>query len=146
MLHIGKTALSGRLLNLERFITEKGSGLLHPGLQKLRLGAVLKETFVIGKKLTLGKTALPAEPFHTPVLLTAGEHGKAEALKLFLKLRGLLVHPFPLSGKTSGKKEKKLLHQKPAALLEEGRPGKVFLLNQADVFVQFHEIFRIEKN
>lgn len=83
MLHIGEAALSGRLLNLQGFVGQKGSGFLHPGVQKFCLRAAVKKFLIPGKKLALGETALPAEPFHTPVFLTAGEHSKPESLKFF---------------------------------------------------------------
>ena len=74
MLHIRKPALPGRLLNLQSFVGKKGPGLFHPCLEKLCFRALLKKSFVIREKLTLGKTALPAETFHCPLFLTAGKH------------------------------------------------------------------------
>ena len=135
MLHIRKPTLSGRLLDLQSFVGKKGPGLFHPCLKKLCFRTLLKKSFVVREKLALGKTTLPTETFHRPLFLTAGKHPQAKAFKLLSQLRQFVFCRLCLLIHTSGKKDKKFLHEDPAAFLKIRQSGKIFLLDQPDRFI-----------
>lgn len=81
MLGIGKTAEPRDLLDLQGFIGQQGSGLLHARLQKLRFGRGFKKQFIVMVKLAFSHIAFQTETADGPVLLTGSKHLQAQILK-----------------------------------------------------------------